>query len=73
MTEAHVHSGRYAALVAPLLGHGYQKRSVTERYIHQNPEALRPAADAVAGQIAKTLGLAELATVVAFTRGQASS
>ncbi len=37
---AHVHNGRYAAFVAPLLGHGYQKRSITERYIHQNPEAL---------------------------------
>ena len=66
-TGAHVHSGRYAAFVAPLLGHGYQKRSVTERYIHQNPEALRPAADVIAGTIAKTLGLADLARVVAFT------
>ena len=65
---AHVHNGRYAAFVAPLLGHGYQKRSITERYIHQNPEALRPAADAIAGAIAKTLGLAELGRVVAFTR-----
>ena len=34
---AHVHNGRYAAFVAPVLGHGYQKRSITERYIHQNP------------------------------------
>jgi len=63
---AHVHNGRYAAFVAPLLGHGYQKRSITERYIHQNPEALRPAADAIAGTIAKALGLDDHGTVVAF-------
>jgi integrase len=54
---AHVQSGRYVSLVAPLLGHGYQARSVTERYIHSNLEALRPAADAIAGEIARLLGL----------------
>ena len=63
---AHVQNGRFAAFVAPLLGHGYQKRSITERYIHSNPEALRPAADAISGTIASTLGLAESARVIAF-------
>jgi len=65
---AHVHNGRYAAFVAPLLGHGYQKRSITERYIHQNPEALRPAADAIADAIALVLGLVGKGKVVTITR-----
>ncbi|HUF78408.1 MAG TPA: integrase arm-type DNA-binding domain-containing protein [Thermoanaerobaculia bacterium] len=56
---AHLHSGRYIGAVAPLLGHGHQGRSVTERYISANPEALRPAADAIAGEIARILGLGE--------------
>jgi len=56
---AHVESGRYVSLVAPLLGHGYQGRSVTERYIHSNLEALRPAADAIAQEIANLLGLGD--------------
>lgn len=63
---AHVQNGRYAAFVGPLLGHGYQKRSITERYIHSNPEALRPAADAISESIAKTLGLTEPARVLEF-------
>jgi integrase len=63
---AHVQNGRFAAFVGPLLGHGYQKRSITERYIHSNPEALRPAADAIAGSIAKSLGMTEPARVLAF-------
>ena len=50
-----------------MLGHGYQKRSVTERYIHSNPDALRPAADAIAGAIANSLGLTEPARVLAFS------
>jgi hypothetical protein len=50
------------------LGHGYQKRSITERYIHQNPEALRPAADAIADAIALVLRLADKGKVVAITR-----
>ena len=69
---AHVHNGRYAAFVAPLLGHGYQKRSITERYIHQNPEALRPAADAIAGAIGLALSLADRGKVVAITRTKRS-
>lgn len=69
---AHVHSGRYAAFVAPLLGHGYQKRSITERYIHQNPEALRPAADAIAGAIGQALGLVDQGKIVAIRRTQRS-
>ena len=65
---AHGHNGRYVAFVAPLPGHGYQMRSVTERYIHQNPEALRLAAAAIGGAIARTLGTADLARVVVLTR-----
>lgn len=56
---AHVEGGRYVSLVAPLLGHGYQGRSVTERYIHSNLEALRPAANAIAQEIANLLGLGQ--------------
>jgi len=63
---AHVQTGRFAALVGPLLGHGYQKRSITEGYIHSDPQALRPAADAIAGAIAASLGLTEPARVLAF-------
>jgi len=63
---AHVQNGRYAAFVGPLLGHGYQKRSITERYIHSDPQALRPAADAIAGAIATSLGLTEQARVLSF-------
>lgn len=63
---AHLDSGRYAGHVAPLLGHGYQSRAITERYITSNPEALRPAADAIAGEVARILGLREPGQVVAF-------
>lgn len=63
---AHVANGRHAVFVGPLLGHGYQKRSITEGYIHSNPEALRPAADAISETIASLLGLGELGRVVAF-------
>ena len=63
---AHVASGRYVGHVAPLLGHGYQSRAITERYISSSPEALRPAADAISAEIARLLGLAEPACVVAF-------
>ena len=63
---AHVQNGRFAAFVGPLLGHGYTKKAITERYIYANPEALRPAADAVAAEIAALLGLGTLADVVAF-------
>jgi len=63
---AHVQNGRYAAFVGPLLGHGYQKRSIAERYIHSDVEALRPAADAIAEAIANSLGLTEPARVLAF-------
>lgn len=63
---AHVANGRYAAFIGPLLGHGYQKRSITERYIHSNPEALRPAADAISEAMAAHLGLREPAQLIAF-------
>ena len=66
---AHTHSGRYASLVAPLLGHGFVTRSVTAKYIHQDPEALRPAADAIAAEIAGHLGLGEPARVLEFHGG----
>ena len=65
---AHVHNGRYAAFVAPLLGHGCQKRSITERYIHQKPEALRPAADAIAARSAQALALAGRGKVDSITQ-----
>lgn len=62
---AHVQDGRYSGLVGPLIGHGYTKgRSITERYIHSDPEAMRPAADAIAGEIARLLGLRPPAQVV---------
>ena len=35
-TGAHCQSGRFAALVSPLLGHGYTKRGITDRYITGN-------------------------------------
>ena len=63
---AHVQAGRFAGHVSALLGHGYQSRAITERYITANPEGLRPAADAIAGEIARLLGLGEPAEVVAF-------
>lgn len=56
---AHVEEGRYVGMVGALLGHGHQSRAVTERYITSNPEALRPAADAIAGEIARLLNLGE--------------
>lgn len=45
--------------MAALLGHKHQKASgITARYIDQNQqEALRPAADAISGEIAGLLGL----------------
>lgn len=64
---AHVQSGRYAGFVGPLLGHGYTKRQgVTDRYIHSNPDALRPAADAIAEEIARRLRLTQGGKVVPF-------
>ena len=66
---AHVHNGRFVGHVSALLGHGYQSRSITERYITSDPEALRPAADAIAAEIARLLGLGEPARVVAFPAG----
>lgn len=53
---AHVDGGRYAGHVSALLGHGYQSRAITERYITANPQALRPAADAIAGEVAGLMG-----------------
>jgi integrase len=53
---AHVDGGRYAGHVSALLGHGYQSRAITERYITANPQALRPAADAIAGEVARLMG-----------------
>ena len=69
---AHVRDGRYAGLVSALLGHGHQAKQITRRYITEDPELLRPAADAVAAEIAGLLGLGTLADVVAFPEGRAS-
>jgi integrase len=59
---AHVDGGRYVGMVAPLLGHGHQSRAITERYITSNPEALRPAADAIAAELSRTMALTTAAT-----------
>lgn len=67
-TGAHTSSGRYAGLVSALLGHGYTRRSVTDRYITQDVEALRPAADAIAAEIASLLGLGEPGKLLKFSR-----
>ncbi len=56
---AHVQGGRFAGHVSALLGHGYQSRAITERYITADPQSLRPAADAIAGEVARLLGLEE--------------
>lgn len=61
---AHVHNGRYAGLLSALLGHGYQSKAITERYITADPELLRPAANAIAAEVARLLGLAGAAEVV---------
>jgi hypothetical protein len=46
--------------------HGYTRKAITERYIHAKPEALRPAADAIAEAIATTLGLRGTGRLLAF-------
>jgi integrase len=56
---AHVDGGRYAGHVSALLGHGYQSRAITERYITANPQALRPAATAIAAEVERLLGEGE--------------
>jgi len=64
---AHAQGGRFAAFVGPLLGHGHQvQRSITQRYVHDDVEAMRPAADSISGEIARLLGLTEPGEVVAF-------
>jgi integrase len=66
---AHLQGGRFAGHVSPILGHGVQVReSITLRYITDSPEALRPAADAIAGELARLLGLSqtEEAQVIPF-------
>lgn len=68
----HIQNGRFAAHVSALLGHGYQSKAITERYITANPAALRPAADAIAGELARLLGLAEPGRVVEFRLGNQS-
>lgn len=54
---AHVAAGRFPGHVSALLGHGYQSRALTERDMTADPEGLRPAADAIAGEVARLLGL----------------
>lgn len=56
---AHVDGGRYAGHVSALLGHGYQSRAITERYINANPQALRPAATAIAAEVERLMGEGE--------------
>ena len=61
-----IHPSALLALRLFALGNGYQKRSMTERYIHSSLEALGPAADAIAGALAKRLGLLETGRLLAF-------
>ncbi len=61
---AHIQGGRYAGHVSALLGHGHTAKAITERYITSDPQALRPAADAIAGAIARLLGMGETAKVI---------
>lgn len=62
---ARLQNGRFAGVTSDLLGHGAGvARSITQRYVGQDPEALVPAADAVAGEIARLLGLTEPAKVL---------
>ena len=70
---AHLQSGRFAGHVSALLGHGYQSRAITERYITANPEGLRPAADAIAEEIARLLAVVEPGQVVTFPQKAAST
>jgi integrase len=71
---AHAQGGRFTGHLSPLLGHGHAvRRSVTARYISDDPEnleKLRPAADAIAGEIARLLGLGEPAKVLEFPAGR---
>lgn len=62
---AHLQSGRYAGAVSALLGHGAGvAQSITRRYIDEDPAALVPAADAIAEEIARRLGLTAPAKVL---------
>lgn len=62
---SHVQSGKFAAFVGPLLGHGYtEKQSITSRYVHDDVELLRPGADAIADSIARLIGLHESSDVL---------
>jgi hypothetical protein len=65
---AHVADGRYTAFVGPLLGHGYTKGGMTDRHITRDPDALRPAADAIADEIAIRLGLTERGKVLELSQ-----
>ena len=69
---SHVQNGRFASFIGPLLGHGFkQAKSITMRYVHPNSDQLRPAADAIAAEIGRLLGLAEPAALLTFpTRSQ---
>lgn len=61
---AHLQGGRFAGAVSALLGHGHTAKSITQRYITNDNELLRPPADAIAGEIARLLGLSETAKVI---------
>lgn len=59
-------AGRWVGAVSYLLGHGVgAARNITERYARgANPENYRPAADAIAGELARLLGLGKPAKVL---------
>jgi integrase len=65
---AHLRLGRYENQVGTLAGHGRTSgaSSITRRYIHDDLERLRPAADAISAEIARLLGLARPGDVLAF-------
>lgn len=70
---AHLQDGRFSGLVGQLLGHASQARAVTARYVHEDRAALKRAADAIAGEIARLLGLSEPGEVVEFPRKATAS
>lgn len=53
---ANLEHGRYVGHVSALLGHGHQKKSITERYIESDTAAMRASADAISKEIAAILG-----------------
>lgn len=65
----HVADGRYSGLLSAVAGHGHRtSKSITKRYIDDDPDALRPAANAISSEIAGLLGLRAPADVLEMRR-----